>query len=155
MTNAEILTQTLKDWVDPIIGKAVDKMMGGGGGMFGGLVGNLIDPTDLTATVTNQLGIPILNDAVTKIPDKLIPNFANSLMDGFIKKRKSAGPLAIPLLGVRLTPEAFTNLKDAFNSNLKEYGESEELQEETKSEVEKPSEPIKPREPIFTPAKKD
>ena len=117
MTNAQILATSLNEWMSPIIEGALSNnrtsMMS--------IVGSIISPQRLIAAVKNNLGVPVLEQYISKVPDAMIPNLALDLIDGMIETRVEQGPLDIPMIGVRLTPDAFRNLKAICESNFTTY----------------------------------
>ena len=117
MTNAQILTTSLNEWMSPIIEGALSNnrtsMMS--------IVGNIISPQRLTAALKNNLGVPVLEQYISKVPDAMIPNLALDIIDGMIETRVEQGPLDIPMVGVRLSPDAFRNLKAICESNFTTY----------------------------------
>lgn len=117
MTNAQILATSLNEWISPIIEGALSNnrtsMMS--------IVGSIISPQRLTAALKNNLGVPVLEQYISKVPDAMIPNLALDIIDGMIETRTEQGPLDIPIAGVRLSPDAFRNLKAICESNFTTY----------------------------------
>ena len=117
MTNAQILATSLNEWMSPIIEGALSNnrtsMMS--------IVGNIISPQRLIAALKTNLGVPVLEQYISKVPDAMIPNLALDLIDGMIETRVEQGPLDIPMVGVRLSPDAFRNLKAICESNFQTY----------------------------------
>ena len=117
MTNAQILATSLNEWMSPIIEGALSNnrtsMMS--------IVGSIISPQRLIAAVKNNLGVPVLEQYISKVPDAMIPNLALDIIDGMIETRVEQGPLDIPMVGVRLSPDAFRNLKAICESNFTTY----------------------------------
>lgn len=117
MTNAQILTYSLNEWMTPIIEGA----MSASRNQMMGIIGSIISPQRLTAALKNNLGVPLLEQYISKVPDAMIPNLALDIIDGMIETRTEQGPLDIPMVGVRLSPDAFRNLKAICESNFTTY----------------------------------
>lgn len=98
------------------------------------MISNLITPARLTAAVKDNIGLPLIEQYVSKVPDSMIPGLASDLIEGMIATRVEKGPLDIPVAGVRLTPDAFRNLKAICEKNFSSYGEKakEQKKEEDK-----------------------
>ena len=86
-----------------------------------GIIGSIISPQRLITAMKNNLGVPILEQYISKVPDAMIPNLAMEIIDGMVATRVEQGPLDIPMIGVRLTPDAFRNLKAICESNFTTY----------------------------------
>lgn len=117
MTNAQILTTSLNEWMSPIIERA----LAANNSQMMGIIGSIISPQRLITAVKNNLGVPILERYIAKVPDAIIPNLAMELIDGMVATRIEQGPLDIPMIGMRLTPDAFRNLKAICESNFTTY----------------------------------
>ena len=128
MTNAEILVNSLNDWVTPIIEKGFKNLANQNQITF--LLSNLITPERLAKSIKEQLSIPLIHEQIAKFPDAIIPNLSLDIIDGMIATRVENGALELPMLGLRLTPDAFRNLKKICQTNFKNYSEQPETEKE-------------------------
>lgn len=124
MTNAQILSMSINEWIKPIITTGVNNFVGKN--QFTAILGHLISPDLLLQSVENHLSLPLISQYIEKLPDDTIPGFSMEVIDGMIATRAEQGPLPIPMLGVQLTPDAFRNLKSICEQNFKEYAQSAE-----------------------------
>lgn len=123
MTNAQILINSLDEWVTPIIEKAFNGLAGQNQLTF--MLSNLITPARLTAVIKDRVGIPMLEQYLAKVPDDMLPGITLDIVDGMIATRIEKGPLDIQAVGIRLTPDAFKNLKAICEKNFQAYTEEE------------------------------
>lgn len=128
MKNAEILSKSLLEWTTPIAEKAMQGLASNN--LAFSFVQQLISPEWVAKSVVNHLGLPYIEQAVSKLPDESIPQFSLDLVSGMIDKRVKDGALDIPAAGIRLSPEAFKNLKLILESNFKQYKESGSIEEQ-------------------------
>ncbi|MFI3306716.1 MAG: hypothetical protein R3Y68_09445 [Rikenellaceae bacterium] len=122
MKNCEILVQSLDEWITPIATKAASNLANNN--IASAFVAELIDPGYAIDVLKNLLGLPEVLDFASMLPDKRIPDLTANMIEGMIQKRVASGSLRIPILGVRLTPDAFRNLKQICISNFEEYSET-------------------------------
>jgi hypothetical protein len=135
MKNAEILINSLSQWASPVIEQAVSNS----GNMVLQATQKLISSDWLVKSVMNDLGMPIIKQYIERLPDEQIPKFSLNIIDGMIDHRVKNGGLEIPVLGVRLSPDAFRELKDICESNFRQYGEVSEKSEVKKDVQQAPS----------------
>lgn len=127
MTNAQILVNSLNEWATPIIEKAFKGLANQN--QFTFMLSNLITPARLTASIKEHLGLPMIHQYISKLPDESIPGLFLDLIDGMAETRIEKGPLDIPGIGIRLTPEAFKNLKAICEKNFESYSEQPKINE--------------------------
>lgn len=127
MTNAQILVNSLNEWVTPIIEKAFKGLANQN--QFTFMLSNLITPARLTSSIKEHLGMPMIHQYISRLPDEAIPGLALDLIDGMIETRVEKGPLDIPAIGVRLSPDAFKNLKAICEKNFESYSEPAKKEE--------------------------
>lgn len=123
MNNAQILAESINEWMRPIIEKSIQGLAGQNSITY--MLSNLITPERLLKSVQEHLSIPLIYEQVSKLPDAVIPAFSLDVIEGMIQTRVEAGPMELPMLGIRLTPDAFRNLKEICGRNFETYGEKE------------------------------
>lgn len=124
MSNAQILANSINEWVTPIIEKGFENIAGQNQITF--LLSNLITPERIAQAIKQHLSIPFIEQQLAKLPDEVIPGFSLEIIDGMIQTRVERGALEIPMIGVRLNPDAFRNLKHICETNFKMYAEKSE-----------------------------
>lgn len=120
MNNAQILSNSINEWISPIIEKGFQGLANQNQLTF--MLSNLITPDRLLKVVQEHLSIPFIYEQVSKLPDAIIPDFSLDVIDGMIQTRMEKGALEIPMIGIRLTPDAFRNLRSICQKNFEAYG---------------------------------
>lgn len=121
MTNAQILTNSINEWITPIIEKGFQALANRNQITF--LLSNLITPDRLANAVKEHLSIPLIQEQISKLPDAIIPQFSLDIIDGMIATRVEQGALELPMIGLRLTPDAFRNLRQICAQNFETYSD--------------------------------
>ena len=119
MTNAQILIESLDAWITPIAEKGIQNIANKNNITF--LISNIISPNRLIKSIKDYVGIPYIHEYISKVPDDLIPGLALDLIQGMVETRVEKGPLEIPILGLKLNPDAFRNLKSICEKNFEQY----------------------------------
>ena len=129
MTNAEILSRTIDDWLGVIVTETLGNMAKKNQMTF--FLSQLITPEQLMGSIRQHLVGPMIYDFIGRIPDSQIPPLSVSLLDGMIDTRKKNGALPIPLLCGNFTPRTFETLKEMCEKNFSEYSEKPEKKKKT------------------------
>lgn len=124
MKNAQILANSINEWVSPIVEKAMQGFASQNQWAF--MLSNLITPGRLMKAVQEHLSVPLIYEQVSKLPDAVIPEFALEVIEGMVQTRMEKGPLDVPMLGIRLTPDAFRNLHAICKQNFEAYADNAE-----------------------------
>lgn len=120
MTNATILANSVNEWLTPIVNVGMQRLASKNTMTY--MLSSLISPQRLMHSAKEHLSVPMLHKYISHVPDELIPNFSLSLIDGMVETRLEQGALAIPFLDMRLSPDAFRELKAVCEKNFETYG---------------------------------
>lgn len=118
MTNKEIVINSIDEWITPIVSGAMQRAP-----QSLGVLSSIIRPEYVIKAVKTHVGLPMISQYLAHVPDETLPDMALELIDGMIETRKADGPLEIPIIGVKLSPDAFRHLKDILVNNIEQYTE--------------------------------
>ena len=140
MTNADIISITVTQWVSPIlelaasdasghINNLIGSFMGAKSNMLtkqlSGVLDSIISPKYLVQSANGIIRSHI-HDFIkkSKLPDELLQEFSLNIARGMIQTREEEGALDIPFLNIRLTKDDFQRLEDKLSENFNNLGKS-------------------------------
>lgn len=165
MTNLDVFTLALGNWVKPIVMDAImpkislPPVVDSIKNTVAGFLGINLDSYDLKEELSflaepciNYLLEPNIKKYMGHLPDEKIPEMVNSFIDSFIKQAKTKGHVSI--FGMEFEEMAFLNFKNEFNGGLSKIKKAP-TQQQTATKVSEvtpppPSTPVSHQSPEHT-----